>query len=54
MVRREFLNRSLNEVPEVPLSEQVIGSRRRILELQWTIFVLPVSLDSLEENERIT
>ena len=37
-------NRLLDELPKVTLAVQVVRSRRRILELEWTLFVLQLLL----------
>src|SRR5688572_19422354 len=46
-------NRLLDELAQVALAVEVVRTRRRILELERTVFVLPVLLDRLEEHERV-
>src|SRR6185503_4424697 len=43
----------LNEMPEMTLPEEIVGTRGRILELQRALLVLPVVLNCLEQHERI-
>jgi hypothetical protein len=53
MMFRKPFHRLLDELPQVALPIQVVGTGMRILELERTIVVLPVLLDRLEQHERV-
>jgi hypothetical protein len=43
----------LDDLSEMTLPVHIIRTRGRVLELQWTIFILRVLLHRLEKNQRI-
>src|SRR6185437_15982689 len=50
---RQLGNGVFHQLAQMALAVHVVRARRRVLELQRPIFVLPVRLDGLEEDERI-
>src|SRR5262245_32354544 len=48
---RKLFNGFLHCLTQVPLAVQVVRTRSRVFELQWTVVVLPIPTNGLEENQ---
>ena len=50
MMLWKLRDRVFDELTQMPLAVEIVRSRRGILELQRSLFVLPVALDRLKEH----
>ena len=53
MMLRQLSDRLGNQLTQVPLAVQIVRTGCRVFELERAVVIVPVSLDRLEQHERV-